>query len=383
MNFYIFLVALNLSDYIEKELSLYKFMNNPNYTELIVLLAYFIGFIIHGIIFRSLLRTALKSLREMFLTLLIMSLTLYFGGLFIGYLLSTSFGHQVASISNWFLLLGFISVSLTPPLLLGTAFVFDDSIAKYLQRSFLHKLLLLMLFIPTLIMWFNALPISQLDPYPSVNPFFGLGIDYLVKPFSYWFVACLSLSALFSYKFQGKSNEISEKNFLQAITVVFLFIAFLIVLVQIVGINFTDDGLDKWINLISATSSILPTLLLGYFIYRFQYLELVIRPSLVYTLLTGIILTVYLIGIRNVGRYLSNTYEIESSFFEGILLAILILLTQPLKNKLHRITTYIFSDSNSLSNSAFNMVSEPNGLPDRFRYLSIFLSENRSNSFFG
>jgi len=351
-------------------------MNNPNYTELIVFLVYFIGFIIHAIILRSLLRSAFKSSRETFLTLLIMSLTLYFGGLFTGYLLSVAFGDLLDPVSNWFLLIGFVALSLTPPFLLGTTVLFKDTSAEFFQRSLLHKLLLLLLFGPTLIMWFKALPMAQITPNPSLNPFLGLGIDYLVKPFSLWFVVCLSISALLSYKYQGKSIDISEKRFLQAITAVFLFVAFLILVVQIVEINYSGEGIAKWINLISVTSAILPTLILGYFIYRFQYLELIIRPGLVYTLITGFILTVYLIGIRSAGRYLSATYEIESSFFEGILLAILILLTQPLKNKLHKITTYIFFRERVIYQQLINTVTyEISGLFD----MREIMSKLRSN----
>ena len=117
------------------------------------------------------------------------------------------------------------------------------------------------------------------------------------------------------------------------------------VLVGIVNLmqSIWPPDLDQILDLILFLSPIVPASILGYFAYRYSFFRIVINPALFYSALTGIVLTVYLLGIRRIAeqfRDIGGGFRPE--VIEAALLTLLVFLFQPVKNQLQGLINRLF-----------------------------------------
>src|SRR6185503_12284946 len=77
--------------------------------------------------------------------------------------------------------------------------------------------------------------------------------------------------------------------------------------------------------------SLLPSVLLAYYIYRYQYLEIIIEKSLVVVTFAMVVLTVYVFGIRTIGDWMTQRYGVRPGLVEALLILALALLAAPLR----------------------------------------------------
>ena len=97
------------------------------------------------------------------------------------------------------------------------------------------------------------------------------------------------------------------------------------------------------LSLILFLSPIVPAFVLGYFAYRYSFFRIVINPALFYSALTGIVLTVYLLGIRRVAEQFRDVGGgFRPEIVEATLLTLLVFLFQPVKNRLQRLINRLF-----------------------------------------
>ena len=87
----------------------------------------------------------------------------------------------------------------------------------------------------------------------------------------------------------------------------------------------------------------MPAFVLGYFAYRYSFFRIIINPALFYSALTGIVLTVYLLGIRRVAEQFRDVGGgFRPEIVEATLLTLLVFLFQPVKNRLQRLINRLF-----------------------------------------
>ncbi|HEU5459282.1 MAG TPA: ATP-binding protein, partial [Pyrinomonadaceae bacterium] len=77
--------------------------------------------------------------------------------------------------------------------------------------------------------------------------------------------------------------------------------------------------------------SLLPSVLLAYYIYRYRYLEIIIEESLIVVTFATVVLTVYVFGIRTIGDWMSQRYGVRPGLVEALLILALALLAAPLR----------------------------------------------------
>ncbi len=101
--------------------------------------------------------------------------------------------------------------------------------------------------------------------------------------------------------------------------------------------------LDQILSLVLFLSPIVPAFIFAYFAYRYSFFRIVVNPALFYSALTGIVLTVYLLGIRRIAEQFQH---IGGGFrpvvIEATLLTLLVFLFQPVKNRLQRFISRLF-----------------------------------------
>src|ERR1700704_5331128 len=91
----------------------------------------------------------------------------------------------------------------------------------------------------------------------------------------------------------------------------------------------TTAGL--YLNTLANLGSLVPSALLAYYIYRYRYLELIIKESLIVAVFAAVMLAAYLYGIRRIGEWANTRFGLRAGVIEAILILALTLIAAPLR----------------------------------------------------
>ncbi len=187
-----------------------------------------------------------------------------------------------------------------------------------------------------------------------------------VLPFSLWVVYALSVCAITEVLVSRRSESASERRILRTLAISFVGIAVLILLALGLGLgrgNLAGLYLQTFANL----GSLLPSALLAYYIYRYRYLELIIKESLVVATFAAVVLAVYVYGIRRIGDWVNARYGVRAAVVEAILILGLTLLAAPMRGALESWFRSLFERETALYRDVVASVGAQVG---QFRELS-------------
>src|SRR5215213_5634017 len=155
-------------------------------------------------------------------------------------------------------------------------------------------------------------------------------LSFFVIPFAFWIAYVLGLIALTELLIARKSKSRSEKRIMQTLAASFVGIGIVIFAALAAGVGEgTVAGL--YLKTIANLGSLLPSVLLAYYIYRYRYLEIIIEESLVVVTFATVVLTVYVFGIRTIGDWMTQRYGVRPGLVEALLILALALLAAPLR----------------------------------------------------
>ena len=151
-----------------------------------------------------------------------------------------------------------------------------------------------------------------------------------VIPFACWIAYVLGLIALTEILIARRSGNRSEKRIMRTLASSFIGVGVVI---------FAALGFELWQGTVAGTylrtianlGSLLPSVLLAYYIYRYRYLEIIIEKSLVVVTFATVVLTVYVFGIRTIGDWMTQRYGVRPGLVEALLILALALLAAPLR----------------------------------------------------
>ena len=187
-----------------------------------------------------------------------------------------------------------------------------------------------------------------------------------VLPFSLWVVYSLSVCAITELLVARRSETASERRILLTLAVSFFAIAALILSALGLGLGRgTTAGL--YLQTFANLGSLLPSALLAYYIYRYRYLELIIKESLVVATFAAVVLAVYVYGIRRIGEWINAHYGVRAAVVEAILILGLTLLAAPMRGALERWFRSLFERETALYRDVVASVGAQVG---QFRELS-------------
>ncbi|HEY5404300.1 MAG TPA: ATP-binding protein, partial [Pyrinomonadaceae bacterium] len=86
-----------------------------------------------------------------------------------------------------------------------------------------------------------------------------------------------------------------------------------------------------YLKTLANLGSLVPSVLLAYYIYRYRYLEIIIEESLVVVTFATVVLTVYVFGIRTIGDWLTQRYGVKPGLVESLLILALALVAAPFR----------------------------------------------------
>jgi len=155
-------------------------------------------------------------------------------------------------------------------------------------------------------------------------------LSIFVIPMAFWIAYVLGLIALTELLIARKSWNQSEKRIMRTLAASFIGVGFVIFAALAAGVGAgTTAGL--YLKTIANLGSLLPSVLLVYYIYRYRYLEIIIEESLVVLTFAMVVLTVYLFGIRTIGDWMTQRYGFRPGLVEALLILALALLAAPLR----------------------------------------------------
>ncbi len=194
-------------------------------------------------------------------------------------------------------------------------------------RVFLSYTPALFLFISVPQIWRGAYQ-PMLDKLAGLP--FLLGLNF-VQAFMLWAIYALVVVAVSDLILARRAKADNERRLMQTLAASFAVIAVLIVAVFLFG---RSQRTGLYLQTFANLGSLLPTALLAYHIYRYRYLELIIKESLVIASFAAVVLVIYLYGIRTLGEYTTTHYGLRAGALETLLILALALVAAPLRNRL-------------------------------------------------
>ncbi|HKR14315.1 MAG TPA: ATP-binding protein [Pyrinomonadaceae bacterium] len=172
-------------------------------------------------------------------------------------------------------------------------------------------------------------------------------LSFFVLPFAFWIAYVLGLIAVTELLIARRSENRGEKRIMQTLAASFIGVGFVIFAALAFGLGEgTVAGL--YLKTIANLGSLLPSVLLAYYIYRYRYLEIIIEESLVVVTFATVVLTVYVFGIRTIGDWMTQRYGVRPGLIEALLILALALMAAPLRGWLARRFQKLFERETAL-----------------------------------
>ena len=298
---------------------------------LLELAGFFFGIGLHLYLFSALLRLKRKQRLEYLLLGLLTALLLWYSGNFAALLLGEIPGGRAAFLLSLSEAVAFSGLGLVPALLLHTHWTFyrRHQAASGTEKWIFRVGLAAVWAMPTVLPW--ALP--ELFSDPQADPFIKLGRFTL--PFIVLLSVSYCLSAFLQWKVLRRTNRGVEQMLFRRLLPIFLALPVFNLFVFPWG----GGQISLWgPYLVSAAklSSLLPTLVVAYYIHFHQFLHFAVSRSLSLALLVLVTLTAYLAGVRSLSEYLGDELGGSSLLWEALFLALILLLFPTVSDWLER-----------------------------------------------
>jgi signal transduction histidine kinase len=188
-----------------------------------------------------------------------------------------------------------------------------------------------------------AIPRLWMGPYA---PMF-IKLKFFVIPFAFWIAYVLGLIAITELLIARKTTSRSEQRIMRTLAASFIGVGVVIFAALAAGV-----GEGTWAGLYLKTfanlGSLLPSVLLAYYIYRYRYLEIIIEESLVVLTFATSVLTVYVFGIRTIGDWVTQNYGVKPGLVESLLILALALFAAPFRGWLAKRFQKLFERETAL-----------------------------------
>ena len=204
-------------------------------------------------------------------------------------------------------------------------------------------------------------------------------LSHLLLPFALWAGYVLCLVAGTDFLIARLSTSRSERALLRTLASSFLAIAALILAVY--AFHLGEGTLaGQYLKTFANLGSLLPTALLAYHIYRYRYLELILKESLIVASFASVVLVVYLYGIRTIALWLTARYGLRPGAVEGLLILLLALVAAPFRRWLDKRFRRLFEQEAGLFRDVVARIGESAGrygqLPELLRFVEERAAQN-------
>lgn len=172
-------------------------------------------------------------------------------------------------------------------------------------------------------------------------------LSIFVVPFVLWITYCLALVAITEILIARRARNSGERRIMVTLAFSFVGIGLLILSALALGLG-EGEGWGLYLKTLANLGSLLPSALLAYYIYRYRFLELIIKESLIVASFAAVVLAIYLYGIRVLGELLTRRYGVRTGVIEGLMILALTLVAAPLRRWLEKKFRTLFERETAL-----------------------------------
>jgi signal transduction histidine kinase len=202
-------------------------------------------------------------------------------------------------------------------------------------------------------------------------------LNFFVLPFGVWATYVLALIAGTDLLLARASRSRNERRLMQTLAASFVGIALLLLAAYALGVG-RGTVAGHYLQTLANLGSLLPTALIAYHIYRYRYLELIIKESLVVASFAAVVLVVYLYGIRTLALSLTARYSLRASAVESLLVLAFALVVAPLRAWLDTRFHKLFEREASIYRDVLARISAQAGSYKQLPELLNFIEERTS-----
>ncbi|MCF6147790.1 MAG: hypothetical protein E3K37_03935 [Candidatus Kuenenia sp.] len=321
--------------------------------EIISLIGFILGTILHIVLSVLIVQRKHKTRSEFVFQFLVISVAMWHFGNTVYLFSAILFGKNIFPVIFVADAISYAGIGFMPSLLLHTAVLFLYENGLNINRS-LQKIILLAIYFP-------VIPFSfVIKKFIHLEESYLIAHSQLVKPFIVWLMISLLISAYISKWLAKNVEEKEEQKFLLAIFWVLITIAVFI------GFTVILEGrkivyIGDYLVLVSMLSSIFPSIIFSYYVYRYNYMEFVLRRSIFYSFLTLIIICLYYFGIKQFSKFMELKYEINSKMLEAVFVINLVFWFPTIKEKaqelFRKVIFFRSSDTEYLLNELNHVIS--------------------------
>ncbi len=298
---------------------------------LLELAGFFFGIGLYLYLFSALFRLKRKNRLEYLLLGLLGALLLWYSGNFAALLLREIPGERAAFLLSLSEAVAFGGLGLVPALLLHTHWTFfrRSQAASQAEKWIFRISLAAVWAMPAVFPW--ALP--ELFSGPHADPFIKLGRYTL--PFIILLSVSYYLSAFLQWRISRHTSLAVEQRLFRRLLPIFIAVPVFNLFVFPWG-GGQSGFWGPYLVSVAKLSSLLPTLVVAYYIHSYQFLHIAVSRSLSLALLVLVTLTAYLAGVRSLSEYLEDELGGSSLLLEGVFLALILLLFPTVSDWLER-----------------------------------------------
>jgi signal transduction histidine kinase len=235
-----------------------------------------------------------------------------------------------------------------------------------------EKIRVYLSYIPTLFLGL-AIPRIWMGSYA---PMFTK-LSLFVLPFALWIAYVLGLIAVTELLIARHTQIRSEQRIMRTLAVSFISIG--VVIMAALAFDLGEGTIiGAYLKTIANLGSLLPSVLLAYYIYRYRYLEIIIEESLIVVTFAVTVLIIYVFGIRTIGDWMTSRYGVRPGLVEALLILGLTLIAAPLRGWLQKHFHKLFEREAALYRQIVSRIGSHAGQYKQLSELLSFVEERTS-----
>jgi len=217
----------------------------------------------------------------------------------------------------------------------------------------------ILLYLPMLI----VVPIEERIARDPLDWFLNLVAPFIV-PYIVITTTITILAATVLLIVRHRSKVPRDRQLFGGLALSLLIMAAVFIVTLIYGPLFWRDGL-AYLQLVALAAPLIPILLFGYFVIRFNFMRLMVERTLVYGAIVVGFLLFHWMTILYLNEHLQNTFKIDFGVLEAIVIIMLVLLVQPIRERTFEALRYLLrrestnTQRDRIRNLSLSLVRQP------------------------
>ncbi|MBL7995000.1 hypothetical protein JNM05_06465 [bacterium] len=321
--------------------------------DMIVMLGFFVGMILYAVLSGEILKRKNKLMHEHVFLLMVLILTIWHGFQFFALTIKQVFGRSAQEIYTELRYISLYSIVFLPAVVVHVHASFLDYVHQLVGRKgVFYKIFPLFFYLPIIfIIYFGQYTIVDsrrriLDENMSFIP-----------AFIFFIVIALWVSAILSIRIIMLSRNEKWRQFFVVETIIIFIISALLLYFYFFG-GTGNVRLDKSLKSLLMISSLIPTGVMIYLLYKYPFYSTVARRRFLLITIAGTFLSIYIVAARALRKMGEDNPDLSVEMLEILIVSLMFILYEPVKYLIRRIAGYYALNQKYLYQSMIRKISE-------------------------